>query len=47
MKLKFVGHLVEKNGIRSDLWNVKKIKNAKVSKNITELRRFLGIVQYH
>jgi len=42
-----VGHLVGRNGIRPDPRNVKKIKNAEVSKNITEFRRFLGIAQYY
>ncbi len=47
IELKFVEHLVERNGIRPDLQNVKKIKNAEVSKNTTELRRFLGMAQYY
>ncbi len=42
-----MGHLVERNGIRPDPWNVEKIKNAEILKNIIELRRFLGIVQYY
>ncbi len=46
-ELKFVGHLVRRKGIRSDLQNVKKIKNAEISKNTTELRRFLGMAQYY
>ncbi len=46
-ELKFVGHLVGRNGIRPDPQNVEKIKNAEVSKNTTELRRFLGIAQYY
>jgi len=47
IELKFIGHLVGKNGIRPDSQNVENIKNAEVSKNITELRRFLGMVQYY
>src|SRR6266540_362092 len=39
-ELKFVGHLVERKGIKPDLRNVKKIKNAEVLKNTMELRRF-------
>ncbi len=42
-ELKFVEHLVERNGIRPDSQNVEKIKNAEVPKNTTELRRFLGM----
>ena len=46
-ELKFVGHLVGRNGIKPDPQNVKKIKNAEVSKNTTRLRRFLGMAQYY
>src|SRR6266540_5213191 len=46
-ELKFVGHLVGRNGIRPDSRNVEKIKNAKVPKNTIELRRFLGMAQYY
>src|SRR6266542_1232909 len=46
-ELKFVGHLVGRNGIRPDPRNVEKIKNAEVPKNTTELRRFLGMAQYY
>ncbi len=38
---------MERNGIRPNLRNVKKIKNAKIPKNTTELRRFLGMAQYY
>src|SRR6266540_1668867 len=47
MELKFVRHLVGRKGIRSDPQNVKKIKNVKVPKNTTELRKFLGMAQYY
>ncbi len=43
MKLKFVGYLVGRNDIRPDPQNVGKIKDAKVFKNTTELRKFLEI----
>src|SRR6266498_55840 len=46
-ELKFMRHLVGRNGIRPDPRNVEKIKDAEVPKNTTELRRFLGIVQYY
>jgi len=42
-ELKFVGHLVGRNSIKSDPRNVEKIKNTEISKNTTELRRFLGM----
>jgi len=47
IELKFVGHLVGRNGIRPNSQNVKKIKNAEVSKNTIELRRFLEMAQYY
>ena len=46
-ELKFIGHLVGRNGIRPDPRNVEKIKNAKVFKNTIKLKRFLGMVQYY
>src|SRR6266498_5201199 len=46
-ELKFVGHLVRRNGIRPDPRNVEKIKDAEVPKNTIELRRFLGMAQYY
>ncbi len=46
-ELKFVGHLVGRNGIRPDPRNVKKIENTEVPKNTTKLRRFLGMAQYY
>ena len=42
-----MGYLVGRNGIRPDPQNVKKIKNAEVPKNITKLRKFLGMAQYY
>src|SRR6266498_2732412 len=47
MELKFIGYLVRRNGIRLNPQNVEKIKNAEVSKNTTELRRFLRMAQYY
>ena len=47
MELKFVGHLVGRNSIRSDPRNVEKIKNTEVPENTTELRRFLRMAQYY
>ncbi len=47
IELKFIGHLIERNGIRPNPQNVKKIKNAEVPKNITKLRKFLGMAQYY
>ena len=42
-----MGHLIGRNGIKSDPRNVEKIKNTEVPKNTIELRRFLGMAQYY
>ena len=39
--------LVGRKDIRPDPQNIEKIKNAEVSKNTIELRRFLGMAQYY
>ncbi len=43
IELKFVRYLVGRNSIRPDSQNIEKIKNVEVFKNITKLKRFLGI----
>ena len=40
-------HLIGRNSNRSNLRNIEKIKNAEVSKNTTELKRFLEMAQYY
>ena len=47
IEFKFVRHLVGRNSIRLNSWNIEKIKNAEVLKNTTELRKFLKMAQYY
>ncbi len=46
-ELKFMGYLVERNGIKPNPRNVEKIKDTEVPKNTTELKKFLGMAQYY
>ena len=41
--LKFLGHVVEKNGIRPDPEKTRAISDMKPPQTITDLRRFLGM----
>ena len=43
-KLKFLGHIISKNGISPDPEKTKAIRKMEAPTNITELRRFMGIV---
>lgn len=42
----FMGHIISDKGISTDPEKVKAIKNFPVPKSVTEVRRFLGMVQY-
>ena len=42
--VKFLGHIVDAKGIHADLGKVKAIKKFPASTNITELQRFVGMV---
>lgn len=43
-KLKFLGHIISKNGISPDPAKTNAIKDMEAPTSITELRRFMGIV---
>ena len=43
-KVKFLGHVVNENGIRADPEKISAIVKMKTPSNITELRRLLGMV---
>ena len=43
-QLKFVGHLVDQNGIQADPEKTAAIVKVKPPENVTELRRFTGMV---
>ena len=45
--IKFLGHIVGKDGIRTDERLVEKIKNFSVPTNLRQLRGFLGIASYY
>ena len=43
-EIKFLGQLIDKQGIRTDPNKVKAIQQMKEPKNVTELHRFLGMI---
>ena len=43
-RLKFLGHIISKNGISPDPEKTKAVKEMEAPTNVTELRRFMGIV---
>lgn len=46
-KLKILGHLIDKSGVRPDPEKVEAIKNFPLPKNISNIRSFLGICSYY
>ena len=46
-KVEYLGHAVDKEGLRSLPDKVKAITDARSPTNVTELRAFLGIIQYY
>ena len=46
-EIKFVGHRVNKHGIKPDEDNVKKIRECKPPTDVRGVRRFLGMAQYY
>jgi hypothetical protein len=45
-KIKFLGHIVNSEGIRPDPKKVEIVQNRPVSKNVHEVRSFLGLANY-
>ena len=45
-KIKFLGHIIDKDGISADPDKTRAISEMKVPNNVTELKRFLGTVNY-
>ena len=43
-QLKFLGHVLDKDGIRADLDKISAITQMTPPANVTELRRFMGMV---
>jgi len=46
-KLKFLGHIISREGIRTDLEKIKKIVNMGPSKNLKELRSRLDLFSFY
>ena len=46
-EIKFLGHILGKDGIRTDPAKIEKVKNYPRPTNITQLRGFLGLAKYY
>lgn len=46
-ELAFLGHVISKDGIRTDPDKIEKVKNFPEPKNLTQLRGFLGLASYY
>lgn len=46
-EIKYLGYIIDKNGIRVDSEKVKSVLNMIPPKNVTELRSFLGMVNFY
>jgi hypothetical protein len=46
-EIKFLGHIVGKDGIKTDPGKIEKIKNYPRPENLTQLRGFLGLAKYY
>ena len=46
-ELAFLGHVISKEGIRTDPSKIDKVKDFPVPKNLTQLRGFLGLASYY
>src|SRR6266511_2193043 len=46
-KIKFLGHTIGTDGLRTDSKNIEKIINCPVPKDITRVRKFMGLCNYY
>ena len=46
-EIKFLGHIIGKDGIKTDPAKIEKVKNYPKPTNITQLRGFLGLAKYY
>lgn len=46
-EIKYLGHIIDKNGLRPDPAKIEKIKKMPAPKNVTELQSFIGAVNYY
>ncbi len=47
IKIKFLGHIVSKEGFRPDPGNIEPITQMKAPTNLKEVRRFIGMVGFY
>ncbi|GBB94938.1 hypothetical protein RclHR1_24450004 [Rhizophagus clarus] len=45
--IEFLGHKVEKDGLKANEKKIEAIKNISIPRNITEVRSFLGLCSYY
>jgi hypothetical protein len=45
-EIKYLGHIVDKQGVRPDPKKVESVQTWPVSKNVHDVRSFLGLVNY-
>ena len=45
--LPFLGHIISANGIAPDPQKIEAVHNIQPSKNVTQLRLFLGLARYY
>src|SRR5205814_6802268 len=46
-EIKFLGHIIGKDGIKTDPAKIEKVKNYSRPVNLTQLRGFLGLAKYY
>ena len=46
-EIKFLGHIIGKDGIKTDPAKIEKVKNYPRPVNLTQLRGFLGLAKYY
>src|SRR6266498_2096795 len=46
-KIKFLGHIIGTDGLRTDLENIEKIINCPVPTDVTGVRKFIGLCNYY
>lgn len=45
-QIKYLGHVIDANGIKPNEQNIESIKNVSIPKNVKEVQRFLGMASY-
>ena len=47
LQIKYLGHMIDAQGLHPTYGKIKSIKNAPQAKNVTELHSFPGILNYY